>query len=333
MFSEKMDQREPTMEDVQEWLMNGLEMVLLRDEAFVQAMEALNLKKSKLVEAEQRREKKFKVAKDNLVMLENVRREKEMEVMKLHRVFSSLPRELLVAAGAEDKVTPAGDSFGVKRKLGGCDQQFLEERKAQSRQPSTPINKFLPKSRPQLSHESHASRKKKCGEVDHQQLCPSRDQLSTPIKVLRLAHDPRYVYGSKDRTMQLSTNRTPFNKVPTRSRPQLPHEFLSRDQLLTPNNKMPPKSQLQLSHDSYQMKRKLGEHGSRDHKRQNPTPLNEALTRPCNSQSWRSGAGGVMQVLIVDFPFFKGALTRKNIKKINSNLGETRWKCGRCCVT
>ena len=65
-----------TVEDVQEWLMQGLEMVVSRNVAFTQEMEALNAKKCKLVEAQQAREKRLKAAKDNLVMLENVRREK-----------------------------------------------------------------------------------------------------------------------------------------------------------------------------------------------------------------------------------------------------------------
>ena len=103
--------QQATMKDVQEWLIEGQEMLVSSDEAFVQKMEALNAKKCQLVEDQQAREKKLKFVKDNLVMLENVRREKKMEVMKLHRVFVSLPKNFLEVAATrvKNKVFPAGD--------------------------------------------------------------------------------------------------------------------------------------------------------------------------------------------------------------------------------
>ena len=253
-----------TMEDVQEWLMQGLEMVVSRDEVFTQEMEALNAKKCELVEAQLAREKKLKAAKDNLMMLENVRREKEIEVMKLHQVFASLPKNLLqaVAQRAKDMVNSAGDSYGVKRKWRDFDQ-LHEERKEQMRQPSTPTNEALTGS--------------------------------------QFSYDSKYLYGSRDQTDQPSTKDTPINRVPPRSQPQFSHDsymlkrtwgesqhmFKSGDQPSTPINKVLGKSQSELSHDSYIMKRKLMESNhlygrSGDQKRQpstQGTPINKVPPR------------------------------------------------------
>ena len=168
--------QQATMEDVREWLIEGHEMLVSRDEAFGQEMEALNARLCGLVEAQKARERKLKFAKDNLVMLENVRREKEKEVMKLIRVFASLPKNLLegVATQFQDKVSPAGDSCGVKRKWDGSRDQTM-----QPNHHRTPIKKVPLGSQHRLSQDSH-SVKKKWGEIQNQQLNPSREQLSTP---------------------------------------------------------------------------------------------------------------------------------------------------------
>jgi len=264
-----------TMEDVQEWLMQGLEMVVSRDEVFTQEMEALNAKKCELVEAQQAREKKLKAVKENLVMLENVRREKEIEVMKFHQVFASLPKNLLqaMASKSKDMVTPAGDSHGVKRKWMDFDQ-LHEERKEQMNQPSTPINKVLPRSQPQFSHDS------------------------------------KHLYGSRDQMRQPSTQGSPINSVPPRSQSQFSHDifkrtwgesrhmFKSGDPPSTPINKVLAKSHSELSHDSYIMKRKLMEskylYGrSGDQKKQPPTqgtPINKVPLRLQPQYSHESNA-------------------------------------------
>jgi len=267
-----------TMEDVQEWLMQGLEMVVSRDEVFTQEMEALNAKKCELVEAQQAREKKLKAVKENLVMLENVRREKEIEVMKFHQVFASLPKNLLqaMASKSKDMVTPAGDSHGVKRKWMDFDQ-LHEERKEEMNQPSTPINKVLPRSQPQFSHDS------------------------------------KHLFGSRDQTRLLFTQGTPTNRVlPPRSQPQFSHDSYnlkrtlgesqhmvkSGDQSSTPINKVLAKSQSELSYDSYIMKRKLVESkhklGSGD---QPSTPINKELSR---SQSQLSHDSYIMKSKLMD---------------------------------
>ena len=126
------------MEDVQEWLIEGQQMLVSSDEAFVQKMEALNTKKCQLVANQQAREKKLKFVKDNLVMLENVRREKKIEVTKLYQDSVSLPKNFLEVAATrvKNKVFPAGDSCGVKRKLDGSSDQMW-----QPSIHSTPINK------------------------------------------------------------------------------------------------------------------------------------------------------------------------------------------------
>ena len=234
--------QQATMEDVREWLIEGHEMLVSRDEAFGQEMEALNARLCGLVEAQKARERKLKFAKDNLVMLENVRREKEVEVTKLIRVFASLPKNLLqvVATQDQDKVTPAGDSCGMKRKWDGS-----RDLTRQPNHPSTPINKVPLRSQDRMSQDSHSVKKKR-GEIENQQLYPSREQMSTPI-----------------------------NKVPSKSQRQLSHDshimkkkwgemknrqlYPSREQMSTPNHKLPPRSQHQLSHESYTMKRKLGD--------------------------------------------------------------------------
>jgi len=218
--------QQATMEDVREWLIEGHEMLVSRDEAFGQEMEALNARLCGLVEAQKARERKLKFAKDNLVMLENVRREKEVEVIRLIRVFASLPKNLLLQD--QDKVSPAGDSCGVKRKWDGS--------RDQTRQPnhhSTPIKKVPLGSQHRLSQDSH-SVKKKWGEIQNQQLYPSREQMSTP----------KY-------------------KLPPRSQHQLSHDshIMKKKwgEMSTPNDKLPPRSQPVSSHESYTMKRKLGD--------------------------------------------------------------------------
>ena len=285
------------MEDVQEWLIKGYKLLVSRDDAFAQEMDALKAKMCGLVEAQQAREKRLKLAKDNLVMLENVRRETEMEVRKLNRVLASLPKNLLevVATQDQDKVTPAGDSCGMKRKWDGSRDQTR-----QPNHPSTPINKVPLRSQDRLSQDSH-SVKKKWGEMENQQLYPSREQMSTPI-----------------------------NKVPPKSQRQLSHDshimkkkwgemknrqlYPSREQMSTPNHKLPPRSQTELSHESYLMKRKLREQlfASGAQKRQHCIPPNKAPVglqsiHDLKPQSMRSGpvAGGVMQVLTVDFSFLR----------------------------
>ena len=288
-----------TMDDVQEWLMQGLEMVVSRDEVFTQEMEALNAKKCELFEAQQAREKRLKAVKENLVMLENVRREKEIEVVKLHRIFASLPRNLLqaMATRAKDMVTPAGDSYDVNRKWRDFDQPY-EERQEQIRPPLTPLNKVLPSFQPQFSHNS-------------QHLYESRDQSrqsstqGTPINKMpsrshpRLSNDSHameHMYKSGDQKRQPATQGTPVNKVPPRAQTQFPQDPFtlkrkwgesepvmskSGNQPSTPINKVLSRSQSQLSHDSYIMKRKLveSEHfcGSRrDQMRQPSTPMNKS---------------------------------------------------------
>ena len=90
-------------------------------------------------------------------------------------------------------------------------------------------------------------------------------------------------------------------------------------EIQTPNDKLPPRSQSELSHESYLMKRKLGDDhlsASGEQKRQHYIPPNKALvglqsSQVLKPQSMRSGpvAGGVMQVLAVDFSvlrFFLG---------------------------
>ena len=52
--------QQATMQDVQEWMIEGHQMLVSRDEAFIQEMEALNAKKCQLVEAQQARGKKLK---------------------------------------------------------------------------------------------------------------------------------------------------------------------------------------------------------------------------------------------------------------------------------
>ena len=287
--------QQATMEDVREWLIEGHEMLVSRDEAFGQEMEALNARLCGLVEAQKARERKLKFAKDNLVMLENVRREKEVEVTKLIRVFASLPKNLLqvVATQFQDKVSPAGDSCGVKRKWDGSRDQTM-----QPNHHRTPINKVPLGS--QDSQDSHSVKKKR-GEIENQQLYPSREQMSTPI-----------------------------NKMPPKSQRQLSHDshimkkkwgemknrqlYPSREQMSTPNHKLPPRSQTELSHESYLMKRKLREQlfASGAQKRQHCIPPNKTLVglqsiHDLKPQSMRSGpvAGGVMQVLTVDFSFLR----------------------------
>ena len=278
--------QQATMEDVREWLIEGHEMLVSRDEAFGQEMEALNGRLCGLVEAQKARERKLKFAKDNLVMLENVRREKEKEVMKLIRVFASLPKNLLegVASQDQDKVSPAGDSCGVKRKWDGS--------RDQTRQPNicrTPIKKVPLGSQHRLSEDSH-SVKKTWGEIENRQLYPSREQMSTP----------KY-------------------KLPPRSQHQLSHDshIMKKKwgEMSTPNDKLPPRSQPDLSFESYMMKRKLGvEHLSArgEQKRQHHIAPNKALvgfqpSQDLKPQSMRSGpvAGGVVQVLAVDFSFLR----------------------------
>ena len=208
-----------------------------------------------------------------------------MEVMKLYRVFASLPKNLLeaVATGVKDKVTPAGDSCGVKRKWGDVEEQ--------TRQPSThrtPTNKVPPRSQPRQSHDSH-SVKKKWEEIENQQLY----QLWTPNFKLpsrsqhQLSHD---------------------SHITKKKRGEKEHRQLcpSREQLSSPNFKQQPRLQPQMSHESYMMKRKLWEHlyASGEQKRQHFSPLNKPLAGLQSSQdpepqSMRSGpvAGGVVQVL------------------------------------
>ena len=268
--------QQATMEDVREWLIEGHEMLVSRDEAFGQEMEALNARLCGLVEAQKARERKLKFAKDNLVMLENVRREKEKEVMKLIRVFASLPKNLLegVATQFQDKVSPAGDSCGVKRKWDGSRDQTM-----QPNHHRTPIKKVPLGSQHRLSQDSH-SVKKKWGEIQNQQLYPSREQLSTP----------KY-------------------KLPPRSQHQLSFDshIMKKKwgEMSTPNDKLPPRSQPDLSFESYMMKRKLGvEHlsASGEQKRQHHIAPNKALvgfqpSQDLKPQSMRSSpvAGGVVQ--------------------------------------
>ena len=303
-----------TIEDVQEWLMLGLEMLASRDVAFTQEMEALNVKKCGLVKAQQAREKRLKAAKDNLVMLENVRREKEIEVMNLHRVVASLPKHLLQAmtSRAKDMVTP-GDSYGVKRNWRDSDQlhevlpssqaQFSHDSKNligsvdQRRQPSTqgtPTSRVPPRLQSQSSHDS-STLKKTWGEL--RQTFKSGDQPSTPIKKV-----PVKSQSEVSRDSYLMKRKLVEPK----------HKLGSGDQPSTPINKVLAKSQFELSHDSHIMKRKLMDLGhlyssSGDQRRQPSTPTNQVLpslqpqfSHDCNSQSLSSDleSGGKMQVLV-----------------------------------
>ena len=74
--------------DVKELLVEAQKILASRDEAFVKKMEGLNARKNELVEAQQAREKRIKLAKDNLVMLDNVKREKEKDLKRLKRKIS-----------------------------------------------------------------------------------------------------------------------------------------------------------------------------------------------------------------------------------------------------
>ena len=283
-------------EDVKKLLVEAQKILASRDEAFVQKMEGLNTRVCGLVEAQQAREKRLKFAKDNLVMLENVKREKEMDLRRLYSVFASLPPHLQAAVTwPKDKVTVFGDSCGIKQKLGDVNEQI--------RHPSpnrTSTNKETVGSQPLLLHDSH-SVKPKWEEIKNQRMC-------FPIK-------NRQMYPSRDLMS------TPNRKLPPRSQHQLSHDSHIMKKKLgkmknwqlspsTDQESSPERSQPQLSHESYMMKRKLGENlfASGAQKKQHAVLPNKALATLQSSQylkpqSMRSGsvAGGVMQVLAVNF--------------------------------
>ena len=283
---------------VKELLVEAQKILASRDVAFVQKMEGLNTRMCGLVEAQQAREKRLKFAKDNMVMLENVKREKEMDLRRLYSVFASLPPHLQAAVTwPKDKVTVSGDSYGIKRKLGDVNEQI--------RHPSpncTPTNKETLGSQPLLLHDSHSVKPKweeiknqrMCFPIKNRQMCPSRDLMSTPNRKLPPRSQHQLSLIMKKRLGKMKN----WQLCP------------STDQESSPEYKLPPRSQPQLSHESYMMKRKLGENlfASGAQKKQHAVLPNKALASLQSSQylkpqSMRSGsvAGGVMQVLSVDF--------------------------------
>jgi len=291
-------------EDVKKLLVEAQKILASRDEAFVQKMEGLNTRVCGLVEAQQAREKRLQFAKDNLVMLENVKREKEMDLRSLYSVFASLPPHLQAAVTwPKDKVTVFGDSCGIKQKLGDVNEQI--------RHPSpnrTSTNKETVGSQPLLLHDSH-SVKPKWEEIKNQRMCfpiknrqmyPSRDLMSTPNRKLPPRSQHQLSLIMKKRLGKMKN----WQLCPSTDQESSPSPSPSTDQESSPEYKLPPRSQPQLSHESYMMKRKLGENlfASGAQKKQHAVLPNKALASLQSSQylkpqSMRSGsvAGGVMQ--------------------------------------